>query len=63
LSEVGDNALIFDLAYNHKYVYLFNNIINRFQLKLKDRRVAGNILAEELKGVMKKEKDEKKLMC
>jgi hypothetical protein len=63
LSEVGDNALIFDLAYNYKYVYLFNNIINRFQLKLKDRRVAGNILAEELKGVMKKEKDEKKLMC
>ena len=34
---------------------IFSHIIDRFQLKFKDREAAGNILAESLKNSIKKE--------
>src|SRR5678816_294119 len=34
---------------------IFSHIIDRFQLKFKDRKAAGNMLAESLKNSIKKE--------
>jgi hypothetical protein len=38
---------------------IFSGIRNRFQLKLKDRVSAGNILGQALKSVIKKEEERK----
>lgn len=35
---------------------MFESIINKFQLRFKDRAWTGNVLAESLKGVIKNDK-------
>jgi hypothetical protein len=42
-----------------QYLVIFDKITSKFQLKLKDRAAAANILGEALKDVIKKNRKEK----
>jgi putative phosphoribosyl transferase len=42
-----------------QYLVIFDKITSKFQLKLKDRATAANILGEALKDVIKKEQERK----
>jgi putative phosphoribosyl transferase len=46
-------------GYGVGYLVILDKITSKFQLKLKDRAAAGNILGEALKDVIKKEQERK----